>query len=102
MGQSRRPARRAGLRWLGVTLAVVLGLALIAFGVCALRIAQKDTRLPDPEPIDAAIVLGAAAHGGRPSPVFQARLDYGLELYRQGRVRFLIATGGGRDDPAHP
>ncbi len=43
---------------------------------------------------DVAIVLGAAAYDSRPSPVFAARIDHGIALYRAGRVRRLLFTGG--------
>ncbi len=43
---------------------------------------------------DAAIVLGAAAWGEQPSPVFRERINHALELYHDGRVRRLIFTGG--------
>jgi len=43
---------------------------------------------------DAAIVLGAAAWHKKPSPVFQARLDHGIKLFKEGRVKYIILTGG--------
>jgi uncharacterized SAM-binding protein YcdF (DUF218 family) len=43
---------------------------------------------------DAIIVLGAAQYNGRPSPVYQARLDHALELHERGLARRLIFTGG--------
>ena len=43
---------------------------------------------------DCAIVLGAAAWHDKPSPVFEARIDHAIELYKQGRVSKLILTGG--------
>lgn len=43
---------------------------------------------------DAAIVLGAAVFDDQPSPVFAARIDQGIALYREGRVRALVFTGG--------
>jgi uncharacterized SAM-binding protein YcdF (DUF218 family) len=46
---------------------------------------------------DAAIVLGASAHNGQPSPVFAERINHGLDLYRQGAVGKLIFTGGTPD-----
>ena len=46
------------------------------------------------QPADAAVVLGAAAWGKNPSPVFKERINYGLELYRDGTVKKLIFTGG--------
>lgn len=46
---------------------------------------------------DAAIVLGAAQYNGRPSEVFQARLDRAAELYQQQIVRFVLVTGGSQE-----
>ncbi len=43
---------------------------------------------------DAAIVLGAAAWGEQPSPVFRERINHAVDLYKQGYVRKLIFTGG--------
>ena len=53
----------------------------------------------DPEPDgDVALVLGAAVWGDRPSPVFQARIDHAIGLYRDGHVRQLVFSGGSRSD----
>jgi uncharacterized SAM-binding protein YcdF (DUF218 family) len=49
---------------------------------------------------DAAIILGASAHAGLPSPVFAGRIDHGLELYRKGLVGKLVFTGGTPDGEA--
>jgi len=43
---------------------------------------------------DAIVVLGAAQYNGHPSPVYKARLDHVLELFRKGYARFVITTGG--------
>nr|WP_239565683.1 YdcF family protein [Paenibacillus sacheonensis] len=43
---------------------------------------------------DAAIVLGAALWADQPSPGLRERLDSGLALYKQGKVKHLILTGG--------
>lgn len=48
----------------------------------------------DPAAAEVAIVLGAAVWDTAPSPVFAARIDHGIELYRRGRVRRLLFTGG--------
>jgi uncharacterized SAM-binding protein YcdF (DUF218 family) len=45
-------------------------------------------------PADAAIVLGAAVWGERPSPVFRERINHGVLLYQTGLVETLIFTGG--------
>ncbi len=43
---------------------------------------------------DAAIVLGAAIWGDKPSPVFEERIKHGIWLYKKGYVDKLIFTGG--------
>ena len=43
---------------------------------------------------DAALVLGAAAWGNKPSPVYRERINEAIELYKVGRVRYLVFTGG--------
>lgn len=42
---------------------------------------------------DAAVVLGAAVWGDRPSPVFRERIHHALSLYRARRVRKILFTG---------
>lgn len=49
---------------------------------------------PNLQAADAIVVLGAAQYNGRPSPVFKARLDHAIELYRQGLAQTLVLTGG--------
>lgn len=46
---------------------------------------------------DAIAVFGAAEYRGRPSPVFHARLDHAVELYRKGMAPVVITLGGGSD-----
>jgi uncharacterized SAM-binding protein YcdF (DUF218 family) len=45
-------------------------------------------------PAQAAIVLGAAAWGEKPSPVFRERINHAIALYRSGKVKKLLFTGG--------
>lgn len=59
----------------------------------ALRIDAVGRSVPQGR-ADVAIVLGAAAYDSRPSPVFAARIDHGIALYRAGRVERLLLTGG--------
>jgi uncharacterized SAM-binding protein YcdF (DUF218 family) len=47
--------------------------------------------------VDAIVVLGAAQYDGLPSPVFQARLDHAIALWREGRAPLLVVTGGRRE-----
>ena len=46
---------------------------------------------------DAALVLGAAAWGNRPSPVYKERINEAIRLYKIGRVKKVIFTGGTKD-----
>ncbi|WP_337101428.1 YdcF family protein [Paenibacillus sp. YIM B09110] len=43
---------------------------------------------------DAGIVLGAAMWGNAPSPALRERLEYAYSLYEEGKVDFLILSGG--------
>jgi uncharacterized SAM-binding protein YcdF (DUF218 family) len=43
---------------------------------------------------DAIVVMGAAQYNGRPSPVFRARLDHAVDLWRRGLAPRVIFTGG--------
>ncbi len=47
---------------------------------------------------DAAIVMGAAAWNGRPSPVLQSRLDYAAQLFLHRQVKWVVVTGGTGDN----
>ncbi|RYG32895.1 YdcF family protein [bacterium] len=43
---------------------------------------------------DVAIVLGAAVWDKKPSPVFAARIDHAIWLFKRGQVKRLFFTGG--------
>lgn len=45
-------------------------------------------------PADAIAVFGAAEYDGKPSPVYRARLDHALALYRRGIAPLIITLGG--------
>jgi len=62
---------------------------------------QYYAHLDEARPADAIAIFGAAEYDGRPSPVFRARLDHGLALYRQG-IAPLVVTLGGAGDPSAP
>jgi len=48
----------------------------------------------DARQADAAIVLGAAVFGNRPSPVLRERINHAILLYEHGLVDSIIFTGG--------
>ena len=83
-------------KWLINTLLglVSLSLTVIAYsGWSIYRYGRNST----PIQADAAIVLGAAAWGNQPSPVFRERLNHGISLYKAAKVKTLILTGGTGD-----
>ena len=85
------PSLRRALGLLILGAGVVYTVAL----VMVLVVSQQDER----RLADAIVVLGAAQYNGRPSPVFRARLDHALQLYREGLAPRLVVTGGvGRGD----
>ena len=76
-------------KWVLLVLAVLLLAAgLVAASVYSYGGANSNA------PADAAVVLGAAVWGAEVSPVFRERINHGVALYRKGRVRKLIFTGG--------
>ena len=74
-------------------LSIVPGLLLLWLMVLAIEIAAYST-VRDEDPADAAIVLGAAAWNGQPSPVFEERIKHAVDLYQASRVSAIIFTGG--------
>jgi vancomycin permeability regulator SanA len=49
-------------------------------------------------PSDAIAVFGAAEYDGKPSPVYRARLDHAVTLYRAGIAPLIITLGGNGGD----
>lgn len=86
-----RTVLRAAGRW--VAGAVVVGVLMVAgIVVRTLQTGHAD----DAGPVDAVVVLGAAQYNGTPSPVYRARLDHALELYRAGVAPRVVTIGGGQ------
>jgi uncharacterized SAM-binding protein YcdF (DUF218 family) len=75
---------------------VLLGLLVLVLAYFAVTTALvmrwmgKDER----PRVDAIVVLGAAQYDGRPSAIYQARLEHALELYTSGVAPLLVFTGG--------
>lgn len=83
------------LKWVGLGVCLLVAFVLwLGFEVYRLSL-QREA-----EAADAAVVLGAAVWNGRPSPVFEERIEHAIHLYRKGTVRYLVFTGGkGTNDP---
>jgi uncharacterized SAM-binding protein YcdF (DUF218 family) len=72
---------------------LIFSVALLAAGLLAARVYSYRNASSD-APADAAVVLGAAVWGADVSPIFRERINHGIDLYRKGKVRKLIFTGG--------
>jgi uncharacterized SAM-binding protein YcdF (DUF218 family) len=81
----------------------ILALALLAvLGAYLAGVAReihRQSTIEEARPADVILVLGAAEYRGRPSPVFKARLDHALELYRRGLAPRVLTSGGAGGDP---
>ena len=86
-------------RTLGVVALVGLAGAVAVMAYATFRIWQRGDvdETSRAEAADAIVVLGAAQYDGRPSPVFQARLDHAIELWLAGHAPVLVMTGGGQE-----
>jgi uncharacterized SAM-binding protein YcdF (DUF218 family) len=94
-------ARRATV--LALAACALCAWAALAYGECVWTVSAFREANPSTN-ADVAVVLGAAVWGhSRPSPVLERRLRATLELYQQGRVRWVATTGGvGRGTHEHP
>ena len=70
----------------GLVVAVAAGAATFQIW----RQGNADVR----RPADAIVVLGAAQYDGRPSPVFEARLEHAVSLWNEGLAKAFVVTGG--------
>ena len=73
-------------------LAASVGIALVG-AYATYRVWEQGER-DEQRPVDAIVVLGAAQYNGRPSPLFEARLDHALSLYFAGIAPRIVVTGG--------
>ena len=74
-------------------VAAMVAAATILGGYAAFRIWEQGDR-DERRHVDAIVVLGAAQYDGTPSPVFRARLEHAVALFREGYGDVLVVTGG--------
>jgi uncharacterized SAM-binding protein YcdF (DUF218 family) len=81
-------------------LILLLVLAAGAVGWCRWVYAQIERYAGQDQaaPSDAIAVFGAAEYDGKPSPVFRARLNHALTLYRRGIAPLIVTLGGNGGD----
>lgn len=80
-------ARRAVFGTLLVVALTIIGTAIRVWQVA---------RVDDRSEADAIVVLGAAQYNGKPSPIFQARLEHAKLLYQEGVAKVIITAGGNK------
>lgn len=88
--------RRLALLCVSLLVTIVVTAGLLVAWCAGLGLEEPPAR------VDAAVVLGAAVWpGGVPSPVLARRARRAAELFREGRVRGVVTTGGvGRTQPS--
>lgn len=98
MNRKTRPrSSNAALRFAMEILALAV---VVAAGWCWWVYAQIENYASQDQaaPSNAIGVFGAAEYDGKPSPVYRARLDHALELYRRGIAPLIITLGGAGGD----
>ncbi|GFZ90200.1 hypothetical protein GCM10008018_40530 [Paenibacillus marchantiophytorum] len=74
-----------------IVIVFLLGVAWIAYVQWKVQVAPNQ---PLPDQVDVGIVLGASLRMDIPSPGLQERLDLAVSLYKQGKFKQLIVSGG--------
>lgn len=96
--QAREPGLSRGVgagsvRWIRRSILGAVLMALVLVGGTAFRVWQV-ARIEDYTRADAIVVLGAAQYSGKPSTVFEARLDQAYKLFKIGVAPKVITVGG--------
>ena len=86
----------AASRLISRTLALIL-LVLLAWSAWVVHRINQVADQDQAQPADAIAVFGAAEYSGRPSPIYHARLDHAVSLYRKQIAPVIITLGGGSD-----
>jgi len=104
MKQRARPKRRKWAIRAGLLLALTLALGALGWCYWVYQQIESYAGRDQAEQIGQAVrpdaigVFGAAEYDGRPSPVYRARLDHALALYRRGVAPLMITLGGNGGD----
>lgn len=86
--------RKSLLRYFFFGIFASLLLPALLMGYCIYDVYRTGNAQPADQRADAAVVLGAAAWGNNPSPVFRERINHAITLYQTDKVRKLVFTGG--------
>lgn len=82
-----------------LAILALLLLSIVGYSAWIFHLISRQASKDEARPADVIVVFGAAEYRGKPSPVFRARLDHALGLYRQGLASTIITTGGHGPDP---
>ena len=80
-------------------LAGYFSCAILIYALGVYALIRNEANRDDARPADSIIVFGAAQYNGRPSPVYRARLDHGMKLFKRKLSNRMITTGGYGMDP---
>ena len=83
-------------RWFRLGWKIALGVVVVLVLYVGGTFVQvwRASRDDQAQEAGAIVVMGAAQYNGDPSPVFEARLEHGRELYEQGLSDVVVVTGG--------
>lgn len=89
--------RRHPLRRFILLVLLLMLLAAVAWSAYVVHRINQVASVDEARAADAIAVFGAAEYSGRPSPVYHARLDHAVALYRKQIAPSIITLGGGSD-----
>ncbi len=98
MGRRLNTKRHNWILRLALMALLTLALAALGWGRWVYVQIERYAGQDEAEKADAICVFGAAEYDGRPSPVYRARLDHALALYKRGIAPLIITLGGNGGD----
>jgi uncharacterized SAM-binding protein YcdF (DUF218 family) len=98
MGRRPKSKRRNWALRLAVLLLAAMTVGFLGWSWWVYVQIQSYAGQDQAAPSDAIGVFGAAEYDGRPSPVYRARLDHALALYKHGIAPLIITLGGDGGD----
>jgi uncharacterized SAM-binding protein YcdF (DUF218 family) len=83
--------------WILLCLIAAFAVA-VGWEVSLYKAIRRQATNDEARPAGAIVILGAAEYNGRPSVVYQARLDHAFDLEERGLAPLVITTGGSGGD----
>ena len=98
MGRRSKTKRHNWILRLALLALLALALAALGWGRWVYVQIEQYAGQDEAAKADAIGVFGAAEYDGKPSPVYRARLDHALALYKRGIAPLIITLGGNGGD----